>query len=155
MQKYEYLDHNTMNNYYSEVVRQMTNSGFIPDVVIAPMRGGADFGIKLSNYYNIPFIPIIWQTRDGKERDVDSYVSILHEWRDSSILLVDDICDSGKTLNELIALADVELLAEFRVAVAIENLESDVQIDYSAREIIRSEEEQWFIFPWEDWWKGK
>ena len=153
MQKYEYLTHEIMNSYYREVVRQMTNSGFIPDVILAPMRGGADFGVKLSNYYNVPFVPLTWQTRDGKDKDVATFLSVLDEWQDSSILLVDDICDTGYTINELVSLANAEELHEFRVAVAIENLEADSQIDYSAREISRTEDPQWFVFPWESWWK--
>jgi hypothetical protein len=39
--------------------------------------------------------------------------------------------------------------------VAIENIESKVKIDYAGREISRSIEDQWFVFPWEDWWKRR
>ena len=144
-----------MNNYYSEVVRQIAKDGVVPEVIIAPMRGGADFGIKLSNYFDVPFVPVVWQTRDGEEKDIQSLVAILDQYWGRTILLVDDICDSGKTLSQMIEIIRAEEVVDFYVAVAIENIESKVKIDYTGREISRSVDEQWFVFPWEDWWKRK
>ena len=38
-------------------------------------------------------------------------------------------------------------------AVAIENVDEDlVPIDFSARQISRLDNEQWFVFPCENWW---
>jgi hypoxanthine phosphoribosyltransferase len=155
MIKYEYITHEEMNNYYSEVVRQIAKDGVVPEVIIAPMRGGADFGIKLSNYFDVPFVPVVWQTRDGEEKDIQSLVAILDQYWGRTILLVDDICDSGKTLSQMIEIIRAEEVVDFYVAVAIENIESKVKIDYTGREISRSVDEQWFVFPWEDWWKRK
>lgn len=155
MPKYEYITHEEMNNYYNEVVRQIAKDGVVPEVIIAPMRGGADFGIKLSNYFDIPFVPIVWQTRDGEEKDIQSLVAILDKHWGHTILLVDDICDSGKTLSEMIEIVRAEEFSDFYTAVAIENIESKVKIDYTGREISRSIDDQWFVFPWEDWWKRR
>lgn len=151
MPKYEYLTHEDMNNYYAEVVRLMAIDGFKPDVVIGPMRGGADFGIKLSNYYDIPFMPLRWQTRDGTEQDKESLNKILNDFNDKQILIVDDICDSGETLKGIDHVIGDR--TNVRIAVALENIESGMPCDYTAREISRSDDTQWFIFPWEDWWK--
>ena len=155
MPKYEYLTHEQMNNYYSEVVRQMAKDNVAPEVIIAPMRGGADLGIKLSNYYDVPFVPIVWQTRDGEEKDIQSLVAVLDKYWGFTILLVDDICDSGKTLSEMLEVVIAQDYTDFYTAVAIENIESKVNINYSGREISRSIDDQWFVFPWEDWWKRK
>lgn len=152
MPKLEYLTHDDMNHYYAEVVRLMAVDGFKPDVVLAPMRGGADFGIKISNYYNIPFVPIRWQTRDGTEQDRDSLVKLLEQYNDKQILIVDDICDTGETLKGMEATSGFTR-TNIRFAVAIENIESGFVCDYTAREISRTEDTQWFIFPWEDWWQ--
>lgn len=152
MPKYEYLSHDDMNNYYADVVRLMATDDFKPNVVIAPMRGGADFGVKISNYYNIPFVPLQWQTRDGDIKELTTLLKVFEEYKDHRILVVDDICDSGETLR------GIELATKFnrtniRFAVAIENVESGFVCDYAAREINRSEDTQWFVFPWEDWWR--
>jgi hypoxanthine phosphoribosyltransferase len=142
-----------MNNYYAEVARQISVLGLQPTVIMAPMRGGADMGIKFSNYFDVPFVPISWQTRDGDDKDVQSFVAALDKYWGHTILLVDDICDSGKTLSEMIEIVRAEDFNDFYVAVAIENIESKVDVDFSGREISRSIEDQWFVFPWEDWWR--
>lgn len=151
MPKHEYLSHKDMNNYYAEVVRLMAIDGFKPDVVIAPMRGGADFGIKISNYYDIPFVPLQWQTRDGDIKELAALVKALEKYKDHQVLIVDDICDSGETLKGIES-ASGFTRSNLRFAVAIENIESGFVCDYTAREISRTEDTQWFIFPWEDWW---
>jgi len=152
MPKYEYLSHDEMNSYYAEAVRQMAVEEFKPAVVIAPMRGGADFGVKVSNYFNIPFIPLQWQTRDGTEQDRAALADIFRKYDGQNILFVDDICDSGETLKGIERASNYSR-NNIRFAVAIENIESGFPCDYTAREISRTEDTQWFIFPWEDWWK--
>ncbi len=151
MPKYEYLSHEDMNNYYAEVIRNMTVDKFRPDVVFAPMRGGADFGIKLSNYYNVPFEAISWQTRDGDLKDPAKLVDLFTKYDDKQILIVDDICDSGETLKGIESYTLNR--TNVRFATAIENLECGFVCDYSARQIGRSDDTQWFVFPWEDWWR--
>lgn len=152
MPKFEYLTHEDMNNYYAEVVRLMTVDKFKPDVVFAPMRGGADFGIKLSTYYDIPFEALQWQTRDGSTRDIDRLNELYTTYDGKNILIVDDICDSGETLKGIERVSNYNRM-NIRFAVAIENIESGFPCDYTAREISRSDDTQWFIFPWEDWWQ--
>lgn len=148
----EYLSHNDMHSYYSEVIRQMTVNSYSPQVIFAPMRGGADFGIKLSNYYEIPFEPIIWQTRDGVGTNTAALSSLCSKYHSQRVLLVDDICDSGRTLREILHIVN-PLHASVHTAVAIDNVESGVEVHYSGREIFRSQHDQWFVFPWENWWK--
>lgn len=152
MPKYEYLTHEDMNNYYAEVIRNISVDNFKPEVVFAPMRGGADLGIKLSNYYDIPFEALQWQTRDGVERDVERLTELYALYEGKNILIVDDICDSGETLKGIERVSRYNR-TNIRFAVAIENVECDFVCDYSARQIGRSDDTQWFVFPWEDWWR--
>ncbi len=152
MPKYEYLSHEDMNNYYAEVIRTMSVDKFKPDVVFAPMRGGADFGIKLSTYYDVPFEAIQWQTRDGTAKDTARLKDLYSAYEGKNILIVDDICDSGETLKGIEHASEYNRI-NIRFAVAIENVESKVDVDFSGREISRSIEDQWFVFPWEDWWR--
>ena len=149
---HEYLTHNDMNDYYAEVIRLLTVDGFKPDVVIAPMRGGADFGIKVSSYFGIPFIPLQWQTRDGTIQDKALLEQTIKKYEDAGILIVDDICDTGATFSEIESATLFER-SNIRFAAAIENIECSFACDYAAREINRSKDTQWFIFPWEEWWR--
>lgn len=152
MQQYEYLSHEDMNGYYADVIRKLAKDNLKPHVVFAPMRGGADFGIKVSNYYDIPFEAIQWQTRSGNERNVTQLRYLFSKYDQQNILIVDDICDSGATLKEIAKVASMMDQTNLIFAVAIENLESPFSCDYSSREISRTQDTQWFIFPWEKWW---
>lgn len=153
--KYEYLSHNDMNRYYKEVLRQMAISQYCPDVIVAPMRGGVDMGVKLSHYFdNVPVKALHWQTRDGEEKNVHQLMEIVEQNIGKSILIVDDICDSGKTLKEIYEYLVDEDGKNYNIsfAVAINNMECDFQPTWYGREISRSDDPQWFVFPWEKWW---
>ena len=154
--KYEYLSHNHMDGYYADICRQMASAQYRPDVIIALGRGGFDFGVKLSNWFDdVPLIPIMWQTRDGKAKHEIVMLNLLSEYSSShSVLIVDDMNDTGETLSEIEAVyKDILGTTEnLDTAVAIENNESEFESTWYSREISRSEEPQWFVFPWENWW---
>lgn len=151
----KYLTHQDMNQMYIRVLQQMAQSKYHPDVIVAPMRGGADMGVKFSNWFNVPVIAIQWQTRDGDEQHRDYLHQALSAWHDHpectgyKVLVVDDILDTGETLSGLTD-AIAEVCKGIQVAVAIENLEADFSAHWSGWEINRSENSDWFVFPWEE-----
>ena len=67
------------------------------------------------------------------------------------ILLVDDINDSGKTIDTIrrVLIAQGGELAHLRVAVLIDNVRSAARVEYRSRTIDRAEDKRWFVFPWE------
>jgi hypoxanthine phosphoribosyltransferase len=82
------------------------------------------------------------------------------------ILIVDDINDSGATLNWIKEdwqsnnLPDNPKWTEIwgdtvRVAVLVDNeaSASELNVSYSAVDLNKAEEDVWIVFPWEDWWK--
>lgn len=155
--KYEYITHAQMNGYYADVVRQMTVAEFKPDVVIAIMRGGADMGVKLSNYFDCPMETLSWQTRSGNERELAQLIAIISKYRhNKNILFAEDICDSGKTIAEIRKEVNqrVTVDTDVKFAVAIENVEAGMDCDFASRLINRSSCTQWFVFPWEEWYKS-
>lgn len=155
--KYEYLSHSDMDSYYAEVCRAMAGAQYKPDVIIALSRGGLEFGVKLSNWFDdVPMIPISWQTRSGDTQQESLLRDALAQHKGAqSVLIVDDINDSGKTLlgiDAVVKAATDPFSVDY--AVAIENTESDFEATWNGREIHRSEDTQWFVFPWENWWKN-
>lgn len=155
--KYEYLSHSDMDSYYAEVCRAMAGAQYKPDVIIALSRGGLEFGVKLSNWFDdVPMIPISWQTRSGDTQQESLLRDALAQHKGAqSVLIVDDINDSGKTLlgiDAVVKAATDPFSVDY--AVAIENTESDFETTWNGREIHRSEDTQWFVFPWENWWKN-
>jgi hypoxanthine phosphoribosyltransferase len=69
----------------------------------------------------------------------------------TQILLVDDINDSGRTIDTLrnIFVTRGGVAPNLRVAVLIDNVRSSARVDYRARMIDRSDDKRWFVFPWE------
>lgn len=155
MAKKKYFSHAEMNQMYLRVLQQMAQSKYHPDVIVAPMRGAADMGVKFSNWFNVPVIAVPWQTRDGDVQDREYLHRALEPWHDqpeasyTRVLVVDDILDTGETMAGLVsAISDV--CQGIQVAVAIENLEADFSAHWSGWEISRSENTDWFVFPWEE-----
>lgn len=154
MTKYEHITYDQLHGYYHELVRGMHTAHYVPDVIIAPMRGGVDLGVKLSNYFDCPVIALHWQTRDGLIKDSDTLTDILSKYLTENILIVDDICDSGKTFKQISDVVDsFQENIHVDYAAAIANLDSEFQVNWLGRLIYRNTDTQWFVFPWEEWWK--
>ena len=78
-----------------------------------------------------------------------------------TILVVDDINDSGATLDwisrdwQSVTGADKwQSIAHHTVkfATLLDNVNSDFTVDYSATTIDKVQDPVWVVFPWEDWW---
>jgi hypoxanthine phosphoribosyltransferase len=67
------------------------------------------------------------------------------------ILIVDDINDSGGTIQYLRAAieAKVDDPAGLRVAVLVHNIRSKAKAEYRGTEIDRDSDKRWYVFPWE------
>lgn len=72
------------------------------------------------------------------------YLPLLSEVN-SNCIIVDDVCDSGHTLRELIDSLDQNSSQCF-VTVMFYNLDSSVQVDY----FYSNKEDNWVAFPWEE-----
>jgi hypoxanthine phosphoribosyltransferase len=69
----------------------------------------------------------------------------------SRILIVDDINDSGGTIQYLRAAIEAKSAdpAGLRVAVLIHNVRSKAKAEYRGSEIDRDSDKKWYVFPWE------
>jgi hypoxanthine phosphoribosyltransferase len=154
----EYISQMQMDAYYKDIIRQMAVHNYKPDIVVGLLRGGADMAVKFSHYYDIPCEVFKWQLRDGNndshQDDVDQLTSFFLENKNNEILIVDDIFDTGMSLRAIDKIvASIPMTGLVSYAVCIENIdEDDPHIDFSARQISRTDEDQWFVFPCEEWW---
>lgn len=83
------------------MVREARTYGWI-DTIIAPVRGGLMFGVAASHKLNVPLITLNYSSKTGKGDDKNhsnDLPSLPTEVR--TVLLVDDIVDSGRTLKEI------------------------------------------------------
>ena len=147
----------------SEITRQIHVSGFKPDVVIGPGRGAYVMGVMLSHYFEVPFEAFRWQTRDGNIEDSGTLRHILSKYKGKKILLVDDINDTGKTLQ---GIDDVITDYASTESNAMLNYHSDIKyatlfdkessnfekVDFTSN-IVLPDQERWIVFPYEEWWK--
>lgn len=157
MPTYEYLSHADMNRYYMNVCRAMAQAQYRPDAIIALSRGGLDFGVKVSNWFDdVELVPLVWQTRDGGDRDIVKLREVLSKYEGGTILVVDDICDSGVTLDGINTVVDrfTESVNNVIVdyAVALHKESSSFEPTWTGRIILPDEEDTWWVFPWENWW---
>lgn len=161
-----------------EILRQLQRDAWQPDYVVGLTRGGLVPANLISQYLEVPMECLkvslrdnagqsesnLWMAEDAYGRtDYDPMCS--GDGR-KKILIVDDINDSGATLNWIkqdwmsSALPDNPKWAEIwgdtvRVAVLVDNEASanELKISYSAVDLNKAEEDSWIVFPWEDWWK--
>ena len=133
------------------ISEQLTNSNFDPEVIISVNRGGCVPGIYLSHYIDKPHEVINIELRDSnKEPDLNSIKEKISQF--SSVLIIDDINDSGKTIGVIKDLSK-NLITKIHFAVLINKSESTSKVEYYGRTVNSKLNDYWYVFPWENWWK--
>lgn len=133
------------------ISKQLTNSNFEPEVIISVNRGGCVPGIYLSHYINKPHEVINIELRDSnKEPDLNSIKEKISQFR--SVLIIDDINDSGKTIGVIKDLSK-NLITKIHFAVLINKSESTSEVEYYGKTVNSKLNDYWYVFPWENWWK--
>ena len=133
------------------ISEQLTNANFDPEVIISVNRGGCIPGIYLSHYIEKPHQVINLELRDSaKEPDLDSIKEKIRQF--SSVLIIDDINDSGKTIGVIKDLSK-NLTTKIHFAVLINKSESESKVEYYGKTVNSKLNDYWYVFPWENWWK--
>ena len=133
------------------ISEQLTNANFDPEVIISVNRGGCIPGIYLSHYIERPHQVINLELRDSaKEPDLDSIKEKIRQF--SSVLIIDDINDSGKTIGVIKDLSK-NLTTKIHFAVLINKSESESKVEYYGKNVNSKANDYWYVFPWENWWK--
>lgn len=152
-----YVSWNDVQRQVQELVRQMWQDRWVPDYVVGITRGGLTPANLISQYLGVPMETLKVSLR-GEEPDCESNFWMAEDAdRGRNILIVDDINDSGETLNWI--RKDWGQSARWgenvRVAVLYDNESSNSlhTPDYSAEDINKAADPQWIVFPWEEWWR--
>ena len=133
------------------ISEQLTRSNFDPEVIISVNRGGCIPGIYLSHYINKTHEVINIELRDSnKEPDLNSIKEKIRQF--SSVLIIDDINDSGKTIGVIKDLSK-NLTTKIHFAVLINKSESESKVEYYGKNVNSKANDYWYVFPWENWWK--
>ena len=132
----------------NKIIKQMKNSNWSPEVIFSINRGGCVPGIYLSHHLSLKHKVIDIQLRDSN-RPPDFKMIKKKIKKFDNILLVDDINDSGKTLKIIYDLNNPSKI--IYNATLIYNQESKVKTHFYGKMIKRSEDKNWYVFPWEEW----
>lgn len=111
----EFLTYETVRNNALKMAHQIRLDGFVPDVIYVSLRGGAYIGNVISEYFKIVshqsarpvlYAAVVARSYQGiknqAEVRIDGWTYSPEFLRQGDkILLVDDIFDSGRTLNYL------------------------------------------------------
>lgn len=158
------IDNYELDTLVSNICRDITNSSWRPDYVVGLTRGGLTPAVMISHYFDIPCETLKVSLRDGS--DCESNLWMAEDAHiGKNILVVDDINDSGATINWILKdwpsgiYDNKEKWKDIwnnnvRFSVLVDNLSSEceIKVDYTGMEINKKEKDVWVVFPWENWW---
>jgi hypoxanthine phosphoribosyltransferase len=175
-----------LRGYVHQIIRAMAKEDWRPDYVVGITRGGLIPAVMISQYLEVPMHTLNISFRDadlGPEsnlwmaEDAFGYVNWEGELPAPSdrvttdpalrkkILIVDDINDTGRTLNYIKQDWPSGCLPNdpawgniwhntVRFATIVDNSASEFKdVDYAGLIINKHEEPSWVVFPWEQWWE--
>ena len=155
-----------------EILRQIHVDVWRPDYVVGLTRGGLVPANLISQYLGCRMETLKVSLRDGDQCESNLWMAedaFGHDMEQpKNILIVDDINDSGATLNYIHedwpsgCFPDNPRWSEVwgntvRVACLYDNESSRSKLDvtYSAITINKADKDVWIVFPWESWWQSK
>jgi hypoxanthine phosphoribosyltransferase len=175
-----YYSYEQIEKLTEKIIHQIAKDRWIPDYIIGLTRGGLIPAVYMSHMLDIPMETLKVALRDGTggesncwmAEDAFGYVSIEDRGESGcqtdpalrkNILIVDDINDTGATLDWIIKDWPLGCLPSHhawinsiwghnvRFAVLIDNQSSRFsrKIDYAGTEINKAEEDVWIVYPWE------
>ena len=159
-----YYTNTDVESWCSTIVRDMSLDGWRPDIVVGLTRGGLVPANLISQYYNAPMqtLKISFRDSDVTEHSIELCKKAIDRHR---ILIVDDINDSGATLNWIkqdwpsgCFPHDDEWNRiwgdNVRFAVLTHNYSSTFKDpDYHVWTVNKAEKDCWLVYPWEEFWK--
>ena len=165
MTKKVYYTDKQIDGFVMELVRQMMADAWKPDYIVGLTRGGLVPALKISHYLNIPMETLKVSLRDGSGEMESNCWMAEDAYEGKNILIVDDINDTGATLNWIKEDWSCSAFKEdpkwegiwnenVRFAVLVDNDASPFEVNYSATSINKAEDDVWIVYPWEEWWKG-
>ncbi len=141
------LGYTNITAYIEEILDKLNKDGKEFTHVVGIARGGLIPAVIISHKLDIPMLTYSVSSYKGKTRhtiNVTQGGGLLSKLeKDHKILIVDDICDSGHTIDHMRS-----LLSEYDITVAtlVARPKTRYMVDYSTPFGI---DDRWVQFPWE------
>jgi hypoxanthine phosphoribosyltransferase len=146
----------------NDLARQVSLSNWKPDYIVGLVRGGCVPAVMLSHYLNVPCETLKVSLRDGGSCESNLWMAE-DAYEGKNILVVDDINDSGATINWIKqdwpsgCFPDDEKWAKIwennvKFAVLVDNSASNAYSDFCGMTVNKAENDVWIDFPWESFW---
>lgn len=174
----KHLSWNKIRTQCYEIIRSSQNEKWRPDLVVGIVRGGAIPATFISHYLSVPMETLKISLRDSQEIEVNLDLisqacgcakegKVVVNKQKRNILVIDDINDSGATLNTLKETWEKKSSTYFNLnkedwnniwsknvkfATLVSNVHSTFKVDYFGFEINKLQKNVWIVFPWEEWW---
>ena len=166
-----------VEHHTQEILRQIHSDAWRPDYVVGLTRGGLVPANLISQYLGCRMETLKVSLRDDSQQESNCWMAedafgyggddgYPADSLKKNILIVDDINDSGATLNWIrndwmsscfstSPVWDHIWGHNVRVAVLVDNesSKSEIPVSYSAVDLNKAEEDCWIVFPWEEWWQ--
>ena len=163
------IDQTELKGCVHRIVRDMAKDHWRPDYIVGITRGGLVPAVMISQYLEVPMHTLDVSFRDndlGPESNLwmaeDAFG---YQAEKKKILVVDDINDTGRTLNFIKEDWPSGCFPtgegwnsvwhdNVRFATIVDNQASEFkEVDYAGLTINKHEEPSWIVFPWEQWWE--
>ena len=160
-----YLSWHDIEKHVNNIAVQLYKDNWKPDYIVGITSGGNIPATMLSKMLGITLYSLDVRLRDGDGSGPESNCWMSEDaYNGKKILIIDDINDSGATLNWIKDDWIASSLPhdpkwndiwgnDVRVAVMINNVSSSSDVNYFAKEINKAEKNEWIVFPWEEFWK--
>lgn len=148
----------------NKICRDIVKSDWRPDYIVGLTRGGLLPAVMISQYFDIKMNSLDISLRDGGDC-VTNCGMAEDAYEGKNILVVDDINDTGATINWI--MNDWESVClpgetqwettwnnNVKFATVVDNLASEckIEMDFVGMEVNKAENNVWIEFPYEEWW---
>lgn len=155
-----------MKSHCMTIIQQMVEDDWKPELIIGITRGGALPAVMLSHFFKCKMVGLDVSLRDSG--DIADLGPEHNCWaaemaqNGKNILIVDDINDTGSTINWIVDDWDcprgsIRWEGNVRFAVIVDNESSIAKVtpQYCGETINKAVEDIWLNFPYENWWQAQ
>ena len=164
MVKKQYISWSQLEGHCIEIARQMMVDHWMPDIIVGITRGGAIPAVMISQLLEVKMVGLDVSLRDSTNGPESNCWLAEDAAAGKRILIVDDINDSGATINWIVndwnssvsgPGHNIEWGFNVRFATIVDNESSKATVapTYYSEVVNKVNDDVWLVFPFEEFWK--